>query len=303
MAIVDVGIHPDSGKATLDKDKFSYSKSYRVISNSFGDDEVTIAAAPGIPTMYSPHPEFHFAVVKSISASRDPQASTVWKVDVTWETPSNKDKDDKDDQHSDPKQDLPIVTWNFENYQVAAVESDNPFMSAIVNSANEVFDPVPQMDKSRIIITIKKNYDVASGVEQQVMLFHDTINLDTWWGFMPGQVKCQGAAIDGIKMRQQAQGGVIYYLEVTWTFACLPQDTWNLTLLDVGSYYNDANGKPQEFLTTDGHPRLGFLDGRTGAISPDDAPHYIAPIRIYINHAFGSLNLPQSFAAALQMPV
>lgn len=311
MSVYSVGLDPSSGKSSLTKDKFSYTKTYKVLSNNFADDEVFIAAAAGLPIMYSQHPEFPFARVQSISPHRQTPNACVWLVDITWETPGNKDNDDKQEQHQDPKSEVPIITWTFENYQVAAVESDNPFKSPFVNSANEPFDPQPQMDLARVIIQIKKNYDPGSGVEQLAMAYANSINSDAFWGgiFPPHSVKCQPPVIRGPLQRQtQGGGSPVYYLEVVWTFACLPNSVyWDITALDQGTYYIPGGigvgDAAVNFTTADGHPYVGLLDGNGGASNAEDpsaaTPKYLPRKQIYFEGNFGALGLPQSFSAVI----
>lgn len=164
------------------------------------------------------------------------------------------------------------------------------------SSAGEVFVPPPMMDDAMLILTITRNEDLNSPVLQTSALFQNAVNLDGFFGLNPGQVKCQ--CITCQRQTKQLPDGTTYaYLRVTYLFHV--KATWDIQLLDKGSYYLFQSSimapvTKQKFITDDGQPRDGLLDGNGGKLADGAAPVFLT-VRPYSWLAFATLNLPQSF--------
>lgn len=165
------------------------------------------------------------------------------------------------------------------------------------SSAGEIFVPPPMTDESKLILTITRNEDINTPVLLTSTLFQKAVNLDVFWGLNPGQVKCQCITAQR-QNKQLPDGDVFPYLRVTYLFHA--KDTWDIQLLDKGSYYKfrktamDPFTK-QKFMTDDGQPRDGLLDGFGQKLADGAAPVFLT---VWPNKrlAFSALNLPQSFA-------
>ena len=84
------------------------------------------------------------------------------------------------------------------------------------------------------------------------------------------------------------------YLEIS--FAIKTKPTWDLELLDYGSYYLDENGDKKEFKTDDGHETQGKLDGSGGKLADGAADVFLPAKQIYVRRAFSGLGLSNNLS-------
>lgn len=165
------------------------------------------------------------------------------------------------------------------------------------NSAGEIFVPPPMMDDSSLILQITRNENINSPILQTSALYMNTVNSDTFFGYNPGMVKCQFISCQR-QNKQLPDASVLPYLRVTYNFHV--KQSWDMQLLDKGTYYwyrtsQSAPWNDNKFITADGQPRDGLLDGTGQKLATGASPVYLT-VRPYNWQAFASLNLPQSFA-------
>jgi hypothetical protein len=166
----------------------------------------------------------------------------------------------------------------------------------LMSSAGEIFVPPPMMDDSSLTLTMTRNEDINTPVLATSAMFGNTVNSDVFFGLNPGQVKCQNITCQR-QVKQLPNGTVFPYLRVTYLFHA--KSTWDTQLLDKGSYYRfrASTSLPwtkQKFITDDGQPRDGLLDGFGQKLADGGTPVFII-VHPYTWQAFSTLNLPQSF--------
>lgn len=173
-------------------------------------------------------------------------------------------------------------------------------------SNGEPFVPPPTMDASKLILTITRNEPITAPHPALSALYQDAVNSDVFWGANPGVVKV--ANIQARRETRQivaANGSRTFaYLRVSYTFH-FKGSGWDVQLLDKGTWYwsqpnksrdpaQTTPAKKQRFMSADGQPIDGLLDG-TGHRLPDGALPVFLAARSYNYMKFSVLNLPQSF--------
>ena len=301
MTCVLMGEAQNSPDGKWTSDGFEGHRYFKVLSNSFLDGQLTAINAVGIRwgNQYVFGNEIMArANAKDFSAKRIEPNSLIWLVDVIYRTPSNRNKDKPDDQHSDPKFDAPKVRITSEEKQIAATElDDDDNESSITASNGEPFLDPPSKEDVRRILTITINQDISTPTEALIAQYQNHINSDEFWGQDPYTYKCK--TIDPtLKTRNLPDGTAINYLEVDYVFS-FKWDSWDVSLQDMGSYSLDDFGNKLPFLTAAGTPYIGLLNGSGGESA---TPVNLPPKRIYSLAAFAGLNLPQSFAQCIPFP-
>lgn len=145
----------------------------------------------------------------------------------------------------------PIFTMDIAKFQ--RVVDRDVFGTAITNSAGAPFSPLPEVDDSRLVLTMERNEDEPDWLE--LLLYQDAVNADFFLGFAPGTAKVN------IKASAQFENNV-YYWKMTYTFefrnvvaiAGVIYSGWDLHLLDQGYTILDKNGRPQLLLDLQGNP-------------------------------------------------
>ncbi len=304
---------PDSPEINANLNEREYVRKFRVQTNDLLDGPVVVTAAPGIPLLYSAYvfgnEADRYALLREISAERAGPASYFWIVTCTYKTPPASSgsmpggtERDTSGANDNPLLMLPEVETSFEKFQeVIYYVYDFATQAFIPCKATngQVFDPPPTRDASRLTLTITRNEDINSPHPAVDVAYIDSVNSDVFWGCGPGTWKCMG--ISTKRETKQLFGAIQFpYLKVTYKFEARP--TWDTRLLDAGAYWldktlikPDAEPFKRKFITDDGHPRIGALDGFGGKLR-DGAPPVFLTFRLYFRKQFAALNLPQSFA-------
>lgn len=324
---------PDSPTIDASLNERAYVRKLITLSNDYADGPGLAGSAPGVPRLFEPYSFGNevdqYALCRHIAAERIQPNSLYWVVTCRYETPNlfNRSEGSERDQtgeNTNPLLALPEIETSTEKFQevIYAVLDPNNGNKLIPCQAStgEVYIPPPVKDSSRIVLTITRNEDINTAHPAIDLAYSDTVNNAVFWGCPAGQWKCQ--AINAVRETKQILGGIQFaYLKVTYKFEGRP--TWDLQILDAGAYYlwtpNAAiASKKVAFLTDDGHPTTGPLNGVGGPLFPQPAPHdkglfgdlsrQIGPppvaganpvfniYKVYPRTNFGALNLPQSFA-------
>jgi hypothetical protein len=115
------------------------------------------------------------------------------------------------------------MTWGFSQFtRPVAKDLDG---KAIQNSAGEWFDPPPEIDDSRPILTIQRNQALWSPA--LAIQYQDAINSEPFLGFAKGVVK-----VAGISATNQIENGQAFW-SVTYEFH-FRRDGWELKVQDRG---------------------------------------------------------------------
>ncbi len=274
-----------------------YTRRFWVQTEYVTDDPALALNAIGIPTIYQTYnTESHtdlFAVCSERTATPQSDNPKIWEIECRYTTIEiNIDLTGQADALFDP----PDIEFGFESKSRAIYGYPDPQQayigggrptaaSGIVNSAGEPFDPPVEVEVSYPVLTITRNEPIF--LPSLAVRFQDAVNADFFWGVNP---RC--AKIKGISATKQYQNN-LYYWKVTYKIV-FNRETWDLQILDIGTYYIDASdsNKKKDFLTDPGKtPRIGNLT----AVGDDggDTIHFIYFDEVWRQEQFAVLNLPQ----------
>lgn len=285
-----------------------------------------------------------YALALNFSAARIDSGFPHWHVHVEYSTPEPRQKGEKGDTSEDPLLWIPEASTSMEKlqeavyavYDISGVKAPAGVVKAPDGapvpagewdffgllggdaqpgnakdargpitpcraSNGEVFDPPPMRDASRLVLSITRNESITSNHPRAGIQYADAVNADRFWGGPPGVWKCQGITAE--RQTRQINNRPCPYLKVTYKFEA--RLTWDLILLDAGTFYTSVSPEKvpfagpeivrRKFITHDGHPTTGPLDGKGGKLA-DGAVPVFRVYRIYRRLRFKRLGLPQSFA-------
>jgi hypothetical protein len=292
-------------------------RKFQVETNSLDDGPFTVTRAPGVPLLYSTYAtpnEFHgYVRCKRITAKRRAPGSRFWEVTCQYRTPEAKEggsggggpsgtggglPTEVAGEHENPMLELPELKTDSENVQEPVSRVYNPDTGEttwIKNSAGYIISPPPMRDSGRLKMTISRNEPLSAPHPYLNIYYQNAVNSDVFWNSQAGQAKIM--AIDAQRqIKILAAGAILAYLRVTYVIHFRPD--WDTELLDAGPTYReslDLTKPPRQFVTAEGHPTTGPLNGQGMRLPDNEAPHYIR-IRMYPRRPFAALNLPQTWS-------
>ncbi len=236
---------------------------WRVVTNNSYDDEFIVGQAVdpntgvAIPKPFDAHPTRLNLWAKEADARNEDVSSYLWIVfvDYTSELPDKAISDQNPmargwiDEFSAVRYQAPAIQGSLVD-PVTGAEANQ--QTAIVNSAGDPFDPPPEMDASRLLISLRINLD---SVPQWILLFQDAVN--------DAPVTIRGITFPAGTLKANVGIGPIeidnsyYYrqlsleLEYRWS-------TWNGIFLDRGFNYR-VSGKPKKITVNGSEPTQPFL--------------------------------------------
>jgi hypothetical protein len=241
------------GYSLDDKLVRTYTRVFRVETNNVLDGPALVRSAPGIPQIG------HFytnaggtesdpgAFVTRISPEQDQDDPRFWLVRVEYGTVSitsggkgGNDRVAPNMRNENPLLRGPEIRWGTSKYQEVA-NQDRQTRAPIVTSAGELFENGVERDQTRMTLSISRNE--ASFNHAFFSQFFDNVNVDNFFGFGTGEVKCESITGDF-----QFENNISFW-RVNYEFA-INKRTWKLRILDQGYKTLDANGKAVEI--TDG---------------------------------------------------
>ncbi len=320
MSVVGVAEElPDSPTVDESLNQRTYVRSFRVLVGNIYDGPRTVLSATGVPRAFDPYvfgqESDDYALCRHVTADRMQPASLYWKVVARYETPEPRERgnesagtgSEKAGQNDNPLLMLPEVTTSTEKFRELIYWVYDPLrdndkkIQPCRNSANQVFDPPPEKDASRLTLTITRNESIGTPHPSVDVIYADAVNADVFWGCNPGIWKCQGITT-ARETKQLANGTILPYLKCTYKFEARPD--WDILILDAGTYYFEnafdmrtvaPNDKRKLFKLKDSTIEKGLLNGQ-GELNPDGDPPVFLRVRPYVRVPFGPLALPQSFA-------
>lgn len=164
-------------------------------------------------------------------------------------------------------------------------------------SNGEPFNPPPNRDESKLILSITRNEALATPHPALAVAYQDCVNSDVFWGADPGMVKVSNITVRR-ETRQLASGTTVAYLRCSYVFHI--KGSWDVQLLNKGTYYwttdsrHSVGAKQQAFKSADGQPIDGLLTANGGKLADGATPTWLYA-RPYNWKPFAFLNLPQSF--------
>ncbi len=273
-----------------------YRRQFWVEVNNRFDDGSVVLQAPGLPKRYAfyltaNHQDFE-ALCVNLRARQKSNTSFYWDVFAEYST-------DHGDQEKEnlPLAEPPEITFGFEKtkrivtgeMKQGVISLSSPHIKTVVSStgvvtsAGEPFDPPPEVEDSRPVLTITRNegfFDSARAIKYQ-----DAVNSDFFFGALPGQAKVSGITA----VRRQRNN--IFYWRVTYRIV-FRRDFWSLELLDRGTFWKDGAGVINVF-HDEGKARLGLLDGAGDKLAAGAAPVFLK-FQVYREEPFSVLRLPQN---------
>lgn len=283
MADVLLGLLPDSGEGEAGLDSSKITRKYLVYLDDISKEVDSATTVSGLPTLFDAHPTFPYCRVRSISGQRRGNSS-YWEVTVNYTSP---DKPTEDEENDDPELDLATLNISYEDREepvTGTLNTSRVYQAGIRNSAGEVFEPTPTRIVSNLILTITQNYGTDYAFLDTALSYMDCINSDTFLGL--AAKTCRIVSVSP----KVANRNDVSYLEVIFVIKVKP--TWDLQLLDYGSYYLDSGNKVA-FKTQDGEARTGLLNGSGGESA---TPVFLPDQQIYTKIAFSGLGLPSSLS-------
>lgn len=302
----------------LQNNRRQYFRTFFVRSDSQYDSPNLIRTAPGLPApyaMYITATDFDpGARVVRIEPRRSDKNAKLWFVDVDYDTEFER-------KDGNPFLETPKIEYDFESFKLALpgkpVQSVTSYGNSgdgstsgiithwgggITNSAGEPFDPPPEIEASRPVVTFTRNepsFSTAIAVK-----FINSVNRDPW-----NALEQRTAMLKGIKAHLEVRktttfnGVDIPYFPVTYQFV-LRRETWDLQLLNIGTYYlsaaatfdsdgNVTNSVAKIPFLQGGNPTKGLLK-LDGTKVTDGVPTY-RRYRVYKEESFAALNIVLNF--------
>lgn len=192
------------------------------------------------------------------------------------------------EDEEDPLDDPPIYEFDGVKYQIPATADRDG--EAVVNGADEAFDPPYMIDENRSLILITRNEASFGPAVQEA--YQDTVNDAAWAGLGAGVAK-----INKISARMATRGEISYFvvtyeIEIKW-------QGWNPTgILAQGfKYRKAAGGQVENYIdpATGEPPASPILLALDGTKSPDPlgdgALPYFHEFNFYREKDFSALNL------------
>lgn len=335
MSVVGVGATIRENFPTMDftLSGRKYKCEWLVEVDSYLDGPVVVQSAAGLPLVWDTYAIGNdidlFARLREFSVARLAPNSLFWVVSATYSTPEEKRGDtrgtgagtNKDPSEiTNPIAEIPTAKFGIVAREVPITRIYNynsGKFNAVMNSACQIFNPPPMRRDIYLSLEISRNEPVSTLHPGLGVQYASAVNSDVWWGFRPGQVQCQSIIPE--QQTRQLVTSQFVYLKVVYSFL-MKYDGWQLQLLDAGDYccetddsnwcddgegvfyYCGSGSGPCAscdtkigFLTKQGAPRKGLLDGHGGALPLNADPVYL-DIRPYNSLFFAPLNLPQSWA-------
>lgn len=194
------------------------------------------------------------------------------------------------EDQDDPVDQDPIISGGGTDFRrVPTKDKDgNP----IITSAGEPITDL-QVDDSRATLFIQKNFNTID--PDQYAEFTNAVNTQTFFNRSARKWKLRKP-----RWQQRFRGDDTPFYTVTFEFDAAPthgnNKTWDLDILDRGTYYVDNNGAKHRFQDAKGRDlRMGNLDGSGDKLADGIDPVHIVPaFRYYPEKDFADLNIPTS---------
>lgn len=306
----------DKRRASIDERAVrQYTRCFRVLRDNVLDGSRAARESPGIPFIG----EFYTdggggidigARCRSVTAEQDDAYPTIWIVTAEYGSglsdgtgrgssgggsggPGSGSSQDPAQVKENPLERPAEITWGVTDYKRVVTKARlisnvdgtlSPTEVPIRNSAGARYDPAPEIDDSRIDLTIVRNE--ATFNQEFAFSYQNVVNDATFFGMTAGAVRCQGITA------QSRFENNYYFWVVTYKFQA-SRWGWDLELPDAGTFEIDADGNPVVFVDgsvghTVGEPLL--LNGE-GERLPDGDTEVYFKYRVYDRVSFAPLNL------------
>ena len=273
-----------------DKGHVEYTRVFVVLFDSPQPDAQAAGGAFGIPLIFQPYPSDFRARVKKVTPKQRSDDPSVWDVTVNYGSVTEDEKQKQDNPLAKP----PRVSWGHTQFQKIVEQAylvtngtKAGSLSSVCNSAGIPFDPPPEVDASRLSLSII--YNLAQ-VPTWVLDYQDAVNQNS--------LSIEGVSFNARTLKCNVTVGEwqvendVTYRQVTLQLQAR-QETWDLQLVDRG-YQQLVNTNILEPLTDDDGNRFDkpqLLNGSGGKLVQNGTPVY-RTYRYYTEKDYSQLNLP-----------
>jgi len=220
--------------------KRTYTRVFRVTTNSNMDDAVTVAQGVGI-SLGAVYPTDPAARCRRIRPRNESFSKRVWIVTYSYSTGPEIEED--------PTNDPAEITWSGQVFEAEYYQ--DRWGDFICNSAGDYFDPPVKGDKPRWIVTVKKNMAV---VPSWILQYQNAVNAAEFT--LDGvTIPARCAKISSIQIGPWENRNDIAYRQVqleihlqagrdvnSGSGGIVHVGGWDTVLLDAGLYQKDTCG-------------------------------------------------------------
>lgn len=258
----------------------TYTRLFWAVTNSASDGPQSVASSGFLPLPFDVYIAGNDvdtgARVQSVTPLQPTMDGTYWEVRVEYSSQAVQEIQNPLARPTD-------IAWGFQVYQKAIIKDING--NAIVNKANQLFDPVPEIDDARPTLTFTKN--LPSFDPSLAFTYVNSINQTLWYGGAAQTWKCMNIASS-----QQIENG-IYYWPTTFEFQ-YHYETWKLSIANYGRMQL-VSGKLRDCLDDQNQPVADPvpLDSSGAQItSPTLTNIVVLSFDVYRQQEFNNLSLP-----------
>lgn len=288
------GVSVEGRTGSLDlKGNRSYTVTYRVQADDKNDGASTVLLTPGLPIRGQPFSvgnSFDFgAFANKLTARQAAGSPTEWEVDVEYTSELDKQPDEEEEENPLLRPSELSISFVTERVIIPGRFNDPAVPNiggqlelGIVNSAGELFDPQPEMEVSRPVLTITKNLPVPLDLKFHMELA-DAVNRDAFLGAEPRQLRMLAP-----QCQRQYENGVLFW-RVTYQMA-FKFEKWDIQLLNHGNYYLTGGVVTDFDETSKGYRRKGLLAADGDVLAANANPTFTT-LRVYREMDFSAIGI------------
>lgn len=284
-------------RSSISKDNMTATREFTVISTSQTEYGPSIVAV--VPVSYkSGHPAYAGLFAMFFDPKQDRKCWWKWTVTVKYvRLESSQNQDPTENPFESPLDREPETSVDTQTIMVAArgeTDSGGNLIKAIATSAGEPYDPPPEEELEIQLIFITR-WELPSFSMTTYYQYQNAVNLTS---FTFGDLTInEGYAKIRIRIGKKEywvspdDGTTIPYRQYDYILAVSPL-SWDIELLDWGSYYINGSGQIVRFLDdSDGAREFGLLDGSGGKLALGD-PGVYNKWKNKVRVEFSTLSLP-----------
>lgn len=240
MSVIFAAERADQRTGTGNSDgSRSYTRLFWVVTNDHNDGPLTIGNSGFVPAVFDVYIAGNDidvgARVERVTPLQPTNDPYYWEVRVEYSSQAIQEIQNPLARPTD-------IQWGFQIYQKPIIKDING--NGIVNKANQLFDPVPEIDDCRPTLTFTKN--LATFDYNLAYTYVNSINATAWYNGAAQTWKCMN-----ISSSQQIENG-IYFYPTSFEFQ-YHYETWKLYILNFGRMQL-VGGKLRDCLDDQGQP-------------------------------------------------
>jgi hypothetical protein len=270
MTVTYLGEIPEARKAKNQEGRRSYTRAFKLESDSKADTAFDVGSNGSLPVIGSAYPDDANAVCKSLSVSCQ-QGYKYWIVTAEY--------NDTYQVESTPTNDETRISWSSEIFQREAWKDKDG--NGVLNSAGDPFNPPVIRDDARTVCRIVQN---ASSVPTYVLTYPNCVN-STSFTIDGVSVAARYAKISNVGVSEERRRNGTVYREVTIEMH-IRNETWDFEILDAGfREFDPADSTKRILITNDDGTDItepAILDGSGAKVDdPTPADAVFGSFRVY----------------------